>query len=265
VDRRALGSMIGRILQTVRLTCIATLATVPVMKRVSLNIDLGELPDEPDELYSIATIVNIACGGHAGDNASMRRAVGLALDAGAKVVAHPSYPDRENFGRKPMFMTFIRLAWTLRAQLLLLTTIAKYMRGSIFAIKPHGALYHNAAESPVTAEVLLTVAESLGEKTPAIIGPPTGLLKEKTIERGMTYFDEGFADRTYSSDGQLVPRSEPHALLTNPEDAAAQAVRLAQSGKFDTLCVHGDTPGSLEIARSVRRALLDGGLLLTNE
>lgn len=231
------------------------------MKPLSLNIDLGERPDEPDELYSIATMVNIACGGHAGDAASIRRAVDLALNAGAKIVAHPSYPDRENFGRKSMAITFIKLAKALHAQILWFMTITENMGGTVFAIKPHGALYHDAAESPLTAEVLLTVIECLVDTKCAIVGPPKGILKEKALERGMTYLDEGFADRTYLPDGQLVPRSQPNALLTDPMEAAAQTLRLAQTGQFATLCVHADTPNSLSVARAVRTALIDAQLL----
>lgn len=231
------------------------------MKPLSLNIDIGERPDEPDELYSLATMVNIACGGHAGDPASMRRSVDLALNAGAKIVAHPSYPDRENFGRKSMHITFIRLALILRAQVLRLVTIANDMGGSTFAVKAHGALYHDAAESPVIAEVLLTVIEYCGIPSMAVMGPPTGILKEKALEHGITYLVEGFADRTYLPDGQLAARSLPNALLTDPVEAAAQALRLAQTQQFDTLCVHADTPNALAVARAVRTALIDAHLL----
>lgn len=231
------------------------------MKPLSLNIDLGELPDEPDELYSIATMVNIACGGHAGDLNSMRRAVDLALTTGAKIAAHPSYPDRENFGRKSMVITITKLAYSLRAQIFRLNLIADYMGGSVFAVKPHGALYHDAAELGVVAEIFITVLETLVDTKFAIVGPPRGFLKEKALERGFTYLQEGFADRTYLPDGLLVPRSSPNALLTDPDEAAAQALRLARNGRFDTLCVHGDTPNALAVARAVRKALMDAHLL----
>ena len=232
-----------------------------LVKPLLLNIDLGEHPDEPDELYSIASMVNIACGGHAGDSASIRRAVDLALNAGAKIAAHPSYPDRENFGRKSMPITFIKLAKALHAQILWLKTITEIMGGTVFAVKPHGALYHDAAESGLIAEVLLTVIECLVDNKCAIVGPPKGILKDKALERGMTYLDEGFADRTYLPDGQLVPRSQPNALITDPVEAAAQALRFAQAQQFNTLCVHADTPNALSVARAVRTALFDAHLL----
>ncbi len=231
------------------------------VKSLSLNIDLGELPDEPDELYSIATMVNIACGGHAGDAVSMRRAVDLALTAGAKIAAHPSYPDRENFGRKSMVITITKLALSLRWQISRLQMIAAFMGGSVFAVKPHGALYHDVAELGVAAEILITVLESLPGTKLVVVGPPNCILREKALERGFTYLDEGFADRMYFADGQLVPRSEPNALLTDPVEAAAQALRLAHTQQFDTLCVHADTPNALSVARAVRTALIDAQLL----
>jgi UPF0271 protein len=145
--------------------------------------------------------------------------------------------------------------------MLQLKTIAGIMGGSIFAVKPHGALYHDAAESGLPAEILLSVVESLVENNWAIVGPPQGMLREKALERGMVYLDEGFADRTYLPDGQLVPRSQPNALITDPEEAAAQAVRLARSEQFHSLCVHGDTPNAIAVARAVRKALEDSQLL----
>lgn len=228
-------------------------------------MDLGELPDEPDEFYSLATMVNIACGGHAGDVTSMRRSVDLACRAGAKVAAHPSYPDRENFGRKSIPITMFRLAGSLRYQISTLMMIADFNRTSVVAVKPHGALYQDAVDYGYGAEIFLTVVEYLVETRPgtnlAVVGPPKGFLKDIALNKGLPYITEGFADRTYLPDGQLVPRSEPNALLTDPQEAAKQAVQLAQQGQFDTLCVHGDNPNALEVARAVRKALVDAQLL----
>lgn len=235
------------------------------MKRVSLNIDLGELPDEPEEFYSLATTVNIACGGHAGNHETMARAVELAKRSGAKIAAHPSYPDRENFGRKSRPMTILRLAHSLKYQISTLLYVANQRGANVIAVKPHGALYHDAASSGYIAEILVTTVEYLMEVTPGlhcvIVGPPNGFLKEISQARPIRYLNEGFADRNYLPNGELVPRSEPNALIEDPREAAKQAVRLAQSDSFDTLCVHGDTPSALEIARAVRRALQDAQLL----
>lgn len=236
-----------------------------MVKRVSLNIDLGELPEESEEFYSLATMVNIACGGHAGNNETMARAVELAKRAGAKIAAHPSYPDRENFGRKSVPITLLRLAFSLKSQINDLLSITNSLKTTIVAIKPHGALYHDARASTFAAETLLAAVGHFTGPNPnfrwAMVGPPDGVLKRLTEERRITYLNEGFADRNYLPNGALVPRSEPNALIEDPSEAAAQAVRLAQSGRFDTLCVHGDTPNALDIARSVRRALQDAHLL----
>jgi UPF0271 protein len=211
-----------------------------VASAVSLNIDLGELPDEPEELYRLATVVNIACGGHAGDEASMRRAVGLARAAGTRIAAHPSYPDRENFGRTAMAIGRDELARSIEAQLSALAAIA----GPIALVKPHGALYHDLARDPALAAALLP---SFGDA--AVVGPP-----------GATYatIAEGFADRGYDGD-RLKPRGTPGALIEDPARAAEQALSLL--GRVQTICVHGDTPNSVAIARAVRAALEKAGAL----
>ncbi len=231
------------------------------MKPVSLNVDLGELPDEPDELYRLATMVNIACGGHTGDPASMQRALVLARDARALIAAHPSYPDRPGFGRTTMTISVEALEVSLRDQMAALAKLANDVGVTIEAVKPHGALYHDAANSADVAEVLLRAVEVvLGGQT-IVVGPPAGALREMAASRSRSYLREGFADRAYLPDGRLVPRSQPNALITDPAVAAAQALLLAQTNQFDTLCVHGDTSGALTISRAVRKALSDARLL----
>jgi len=211
-----------------------------VASAVTLNIDLGELPDEPEELYRLATVVNIACGGHAGDEASMRRAVALARASGARIAAHPSYPDRENFGRKTMAMEPEALARSIDDQCRALAAIA----GSLELVKPHGALYHDLARDPALAAVVL---RPLGNV--AIVGPP-----------GAPYatITEGFADRGYDGE-HLKPRGTPGALIEDPARAAEQALSLV--GRVQTICVHGDTPNAVPIASAVRAALARAGVL----
>jgi UPF0271 protein len=230
------------------------------MPRVSLNIDLGELPGEPDELYAAASVVNIACGGHAGDLASMTRAIELATKSGATLAAHPSYPDRTHFGRKSLSMDTSLLRESVASQCALLKDAARRAGQRIERVKPHGALYHDATTDRRTAEALLEGArEGLGTQDIELCGAPVGMLFDLATERSVRYAREGFADRTYRSDGGLVPRTQPDALITDPALAAAQAVRLAATGQFDTLCVHADTPDALSIARAVRQALAAGG------
>lgn len=224
------------------------------MRRVTLNVDLGELPDEPPELYRLATVVNVACGGHAGDAASMARAVALAREAGAVVAAHPSWPDRAGFGRRTLDLAPSALADAVAAQCAALREIA----GTVAIVKLHGALYHDAARDPALADAVVDgVTRGLGR--PIWVGPPGALLRERVdADRWRT---EGFADRGYLPDGSLVPRGREGALIPDPAAAAAQAVALARSGRFDTLCVHGDTPGAVEVARAVRSALAAADLL----
>ncbi|MRG94964.1 5-oxoprolinase subunit PxpA [Polyangium spumosum] len=228
---------------------------------VSLNVDLGELPGEPEELYSIATMVNVACGGHAGDEATMERACELAREAGARLAAHPSYPDRAGFGRTSISMTSAELSASVRAQVEALARVARRAGISIEAVKPHGALYHDASRDPAIAAALLEgIAAGLGAKV-ALVGPPEGALARRAAAEGRAYLREGFADRAYGPDGELVPRTQSGALITDPAEARAQALRLSGAGRFETLCVHGDTPGALSIARAVREALVSAGQL----
>jgi UPF0271 protein len=233
------------------------------MARVTLNIDLGELPGEADELYLLATAVNIACGGHAGDEASMERAAALAVRAGARIAAHPAYPDREGFGRKKMAIEPRDLAESVRAQCSALRRAVLGAGGSVRSVKPHGALYHEAARDAAIAEAVIEGARAgLESNSIDVVGPPAGALLDRARALGCGALREGFADRGYREDGSLVPRGEPGALLDSPEACAAQAVLLARTGLYETLCLHADTAGALLNARAVRRALEAEGFLV---
>ena len=215
-----------------------------------LNIDVGELPDEPAALVAVAHRVNVACGGHAGDDATMAAVVARARAAGVLVGAHPSYEDRTNFGRRALVVPLPDLARQVEAQCARLRATA----GEVAHVKPHGALYHAAAADPGVADAVLDGAlRALGPV--AVVGPPTGGLRDAAARRGLPYLREGFADRRRRPDGRLVPRGEPGALLTDPAACAAQAALLAAEGAFDTLCVHGDGPDALAVARAVRAVL----------
>lgn len=224
--------------------------------RLLLNLDAGEHPDEPEELWSLFDVVNIACGGHAGDPSSMTRVLAFCASHGRpRAGAHPSYPDRAGFGRRSLHTPAPQLAAAITSQCSALVALARSHGLAIDWLKPHGALYHDAAASPPLADALLDGAvQSLGRPF-IVVGPPHGALAAAAAARGLPYAREGFADRALRPDGSLVPRSEPNALITDPTAAAAQALSLAASGTIDTLCVHADTPGSLAIARAVRAAL----------
>jgi len=210
------------------------------------NLDAGERDDETEELWRLFDLLNIACGGHAGDDASMARVARCAAEPRPRIGAHPSYPDREHFGRRSLAIAPADLEASVRAQCARLGALAR-----VGHVKPHGALYHDAARDPALAQAVLAGAvAALGDVT--VIGPPHGALLDAARARGLPYLREGFADRRYLADGRLAPRSEPDALILDPAAAAAQALRLAD---VDTICVHGDTPGALAIARAVCEAV----------
>lgn len=219
--------------------------------RALLNIDLGELADEPAELYALADVANVACGGHAGDDASMRAAVALALRHGTALAAHPSYEDRARFGRVSIDVAPAALREMVRAQCASLARLAA--PNVVLRMKPHGALYHDASRSRAIAEAVVDGAIAALDEV-AIVGPPSGALADASRARGRPYVREGFADRAYLPDGTLVPRAQAGASIGDPAVAAAQAVRLAREG-VDTICVHGDGPNAVAIARAVHLAL----------
>jgi UPF0271 protein len=225
-------------------------ATAPV----SLNLDAGELPDEPEALVAAADRVNVACGGHAGDEATMWTTLVRARAAGVKAGAHPSYADRAGFGRTAMDVPPDQLAIEVRDQCARLATVARAVGIPLGHVKPHGALYHRAAADPAVARAVLDGAiEALGPV--AVMGPPGGALRDEAERRGLPYLREGFADRGMAPDGSLIPRGAPGALIVEEAAAAAQALRLAASGAYDTLCVHGDGPNAVAVAVAVRAAL----------
>jgi len=219
---------------------------------IDLNCDMGELADGALEeaLMAHITSANVACGGHAGDAASIRRTVEMARRHGVAVGAHPGYPDRANFGRVEMALSAEQIAATVYAQIAALATIA----GELAHVKPHGALYNVAAKNP-------EVARAIGEGVARFGGDLVlvGLAGSAMLEvwRGMGFptAAEGFADRRYEPDGTLRSRKFADALITEPAEAAAQALRLVSEGRVQTICVHSDTPGAAEILAAVARAL----------
>lgn len=229
-------------------------------RRIDLNADVGEgLGEEP--LYEVITSANVACGGHAGDPASMRAAVELALRHGVAIGAHPSYPDREGFGRISQALAPAVIAAAVAAQIAELAAIAATRRLALAHVKPHGALYSDAA---TRNEVAAAVAEGVVRVSDALV--LVGLARSPALAlwqgRGLRTASEGFADRAYGPGERLVPRAEAGALVTDPRAAADQAVRLASGGGCDTICVHADTPGAVAIARAVRRGLEEAGFTI---
>ncbi|TSC34030.1 LamB/YcsF family protein [Corallococcus sp. Z5C101001] len=226
------------------------------MTRCLLNIDLGELPGEDEQLYALAHLANIACGGHAGDAASMRRALELCERHGTRAGAHPSYEDRENFGRKALSVAPEVLRAQVAGQCARLAALARERGVPVRHAKPHGALYHAANQAPALARAVVDgVVDALGQDV-TFVGPGTGALRDAARAAGLGYAREGFADRGTLPDGTLIPRGQPGAVLTDVALARENTARLATGGAVDTLCVHGDTPGAVALAREVR-AMLD--------
>ncbi|HXS94963.1 MAG TPA: 5-oxoprolinase subunit PxpA [Candidatus Limnocylindrales bacterium] len=226
-------------------------------KPIDLNCDMGELEDSAHEaaLMAYITSANVACGAHAGDDAIMDRTVLMALHRGVKIGAHPGYPDRPNFGRLEMPLSPEEIAATVHQQILRLEAIVKRLGGSIAHVKPHGALYNVAVKN---AGVARAIGEGVARWNAGalVFGLAGSPMLDVWRGMGLTPAGEGFADRRYEPDGTLRNRKFDDALIKVPAEAAAQAVRLAESGNVQTICVHGDTPGSVEILRACREALL---------
>ncbi|HUA63530.1 MAG TPA: 5-oxoprolinase subunit PxpA [Verrucomicrobiae bacterium] len=224
--------------------------------KIDLNCDMGELEDADHEaaLMEQITSANIACGGHAGDDATMERTARLAIARGVRIGAHPSYLDRKNFGRTEMPERGEVLADIVYDQLVRLDAIVKKLGGKVKHVKPHGALYNVAVND---MDVATAIAVGVLRWNPYVI--MFGLAGSKMLQLwsdlGMKVAGEGFADRRYEPDGTLRSRKFPDALITDPQEAAAQAARLANEGKVQTICVHGDTPGSVQILKACREAL----------
>jgi UPF0271 protein len=191
----------------------------------------------------------------------MRRSIELALRYGPRIAAHPSYPDREQFGRARMAIPLELLFESIVAQMTTLSMIGAELGTHLWGAKLHGALYHAAAEDAQLAEAVLdAVVTSCSDKL-VIVGPPGGCLEAATQRRRLRYAREGFADRAYDVEGHLVPRGVPGDVIGDPATCADQALRLARSGTVETICVHGDNPHAVAIAREVRAALRRDALL----
>ena len=228
------------------------LAAVPL-----LNIDAGEHDDEPEELYALADVVNIACGGHAGDARSMEHVLRACKAHGTSAGAHPSFEDREGFGRRELDVDAREIELAVRRQCEAIRSIAARLDVEVRYLKPHGALYHLANRDPrVASAVHLGARAALGTSF-TLIGPPEGELSAVASTSDTPFAREGFADRSTRPDGTLVRRGERGAVITDPAVACAQARAMIAGGAYDTLCVHGDTAGAVDIARAVRQ-VLDG-------
>jgi UPF0271 protein len=224
---------------------------------IDLSADLGEGSAGEADIWPLITSANVACGGHIGDEHSMREAARLAQQHGVRFGAHPSYPDRENFGRKSLDIAPDALRDSLIEQISVLHTFAPVQH-----VKPHGALYNDAHKNRALADVIIEAMQRVS-RTLAIVAPDHSQMAAAARAAGMNVIREAFADRRYEPDGSLTPRSIPGSTLT-VEEAAAQAALLARESvvitgdgtrvkiAFDTICIHADMEGAVERLRSVR-------------
>lgn len=248
------------------------------MTAIDLNCDLGESPerlaDGSDEaLLGLVTSANVACGGHAGDEASMHTIVLAAARLGVAVGAHPSFPDRANFGRLDMPLADADLEASILAQVRALARVAAAFGTPLVHVKPHGALYHAASTRPAVADAVARAVRAVDPRL-TLVGLAGSPCLDRWRAAGLRTAAEAFADRRYEPDGSLRSRTLPDALIHDPALAAAQAVRIARGqgvltadGRVvplhaRTICLHSDTPGSAEVALAVREALLAAGLAL---
>ncbi len=240
---------------------------------VDLNADLGEGAPDDAELLALVSSANIACGWHAGDARLMQATVTAALARGVALGAHPSYPDRENFGRSEMQLTPDEVRADLIYQIGALDALVRAAGGRLHHVKPHGALYNQAARDPVLADA---VADAVLAVSPglALYGLAGSELLRAAERAGLRAVAEVFADRGYRADGSLVPRSQPGAFVHDTGDAVARTLTMVRDGvvravtgetvplQAQTICLHGDGPHALAFARALRAALTEAGVQL---
>jgi 5-oxoprolinase (ATP-hydrolysing) subunit A len=245
-------------------------------RTVDLNADLGEgfgvwrLGDD-DALLEVVTSANVACGFHAGDPSTMRRVCRRAVEAGVAVGAQVSYRDLAGFGRRFVDVEPAELADDVLYQIAALDGVARASGDRVRYVKPHGALYNAVVAHEAQAAAVVAAVRDLDRSLP-VLGLPGSALLRAAANAGLRTVAEGFADRGYTPQGTLVPRREPGALVHDPAQVAARAVRMAAEGvveavdgsvvrmAVESVCVHGDTPGAAALARAVRTALAGAGL-----
>ena len=245
------------------------------MRSVDLNADVGEGQAAVEAaLLPLVTSANVACGLHAGGPATMRATVALALRHGVAIGAHPGFDDREGFGRRPMHLRADEIVDLVLYQLGALEAIARAEGAALRHVKPHGALY-NQAEADQALAIAIIAGIRAFDATLRLVGRAGSAMQGAAQALRHPFTAEAFADRRYRSDGSLLPRSDPQAVLVDPDAVADQVRSLVTDGEvlasdgtrvtvaFETLCLHGDTPGSAALAARVRQELGALGVSVT--
>ncbi|MCX2719710.1 5-oxoprolinase subunit PxpA [Lentiprolixibacter aurantiacus] len=236
------------------------------MKQIDLNCDVGEGVGNENELLPLISSCSIACGGHAGDVQTMEEVIGIAMRHKVKIGAHPSYPDRENFGRKSVKMSRNAFIESIRAQLNSFCEILEKQKASLNHIKPHGALYNDLANDPVLSKVFLDAVSPFKSGVKLYV-PFGSVIAEEAQKQEWELVYEAFGDRNYNNDLSLVSRNEPNALILDPEKVMGHILNIIDTGKVktisgdiqpiraETFCLHGDTPYVLQILMYLSREL----------
>jgi 5-oxoprolinase (ATP-hydrolysing) subunit A len=244
--------------------------------RLDLNADVGEsfgawtLGDDAAVL-DVVTSANVACGFHAGDPLTLRTTCRYAAERGVVVGAQVAYRDLAGFGRRFMDVAPDELTADIIYQLGALSAVAQVEGTDVAYVKPHGALYNAVVHHEAQAKALVDAVVAVDTSLP-VLGLPGSLVLQLAEEAGLRAVTEAFADRGYTVDGRLVPRNEPGAVLHDPEEVAARVVRMAREGlvtavdgtdvelRAESVCIHGDTPGAVAMARAVRTSLEQAGV-----
>ncbi|MFN2477238.1 MAG: 5-oxoprolinase subunit PxpA [Chthoniobacterales bacterium] len=240
---------------------------------VDLNADLGEGAGHDAELLALVTSANIACGLHAGSELMMREALLAAKERGVAVGAHPSFDDRENFGRREMSLPEEEIVLLVTRQLRAFREVSHSLGVRPNHVKPHGALYNMAARDEVIADAIACAVLSIDPEL-IVFAPGNSELSRAAEARELRVAREVFADRNYMPDGSLVPRSAENAMLHDPEAAADRVFAMLRDKnvraidgtdvpvQVDTICVHGDTPDAVEFVIALRTCLAQTGIVL---
>ncbi|MFH8938626.1 LamB/YcsF family protein [Streptomyces griseosporeus] len=246
------------------------------MTSIDLNADLGEgfgrwrLTDD-EQLLSVVTSANVACGFHAGDPVTMRRVCELAAERGVRIGAQVSYRDLAGFGRRAMDVPPAELAAEVAYQIGALEVFARAAGARVAYVKPHGALYNRVVHDEEQAGAVVD-GVLLADASLPVLGLPGSRLLEVAAKAGLPVVPEAFADRAYTDEGTLVPRGRDGSVVTDPETVVERSLSLARSGavashsgtaievRARSLCLHGDTPGAVELARRVRERLEASGV-----
>ena len=243
---------------------------------IDLNADLGEnsperIVGDDEAMLRIVTSANVSCGFHAGTTDGIRTTLAAAMRQGVAIGAHPSYRDYADFGRTPVDIDAASLQQLVEQQLGSLMALAASVGGSVSYVKPHGALYNTIAHDTRQAQAVVSAIAAI-DPTLVLLGLAGGVSLGVAERAGLATAAEAFADRAYAPDGMLVPRTETGAVLHDPELVAGRMVRLAASGRIeaidgsvisiraDSICVHGDSAGAVDMARSTRDALSSAGI-----